>query len=417
MLLAGLMPEYIAPVLTVICFAIVLKEKIKSGEKLRLNRLSVSIAAFWGWMLIGCFWSSSVISSLASMGLWLLMICGFYAFSEALPDEACVDSVIKGGSYTAGIAGFIGIIQMVIFHFGNYFFDGLSKVFNPFWRCLDLLIEKLVVILPEFILAKMPSTTFHTFETRACGTFSNPIFFASIEVMLIPFCAYFFLCGKEKKERIAGLICLMLSVGGIACSYSRGPYLAAAIVFLILLLYGGKKAAKLCAVGVVCGGAVMAAASGTVKRMLTLLSGNDVSVNTRKDIWAAIAESIAKKPVLGYGTGFNNIREILHNQYNIMQPHAHNILLEVWAENGIIGAAFFAAIFIIFFINIVKLYNQKGKQRDYAVTLFASMAGFVLCGMTDCLFYGLKPLQYMLMVFGLSQAVFTIFLNKTEVKK
>ena len=45
------------------------------------------------------------------------------------------------------------------------------------------------------------------------------------------------------------------------------------------------------------------------------------------------------------------------------------------------------------------------------------MAGFVLCGMTDCIFYGLKPLQYMMMDLGLSQAVFTLCLNNTTEAK
>lgn len=414
MLLAGLMPEYVAPVLTVIFSLKVISEVIKSGKKPSFGKVLIAIAAFMGWMLIGCLWSSGAVTSLASMGLWLLMFSGAFAFSQSIGSEDEIDSVLRCGTLSAGIAGAIGIGQMVIFHFGNYIFDGMSRVFNPFWRCLDLLIEKLVAVFPEFIKSRMPATSFHMFETRACGTFSNPIFFASVEVMLLPFAAYCFLCAKEKKHRIMGLVCMILSVGGIACSYSRGPYLALAAVFIVLLFYGGKKSVKLLGVGAVSGAAVLVFASGTVKRILTLLNGTDISVNTRKDIWKAIIESIIRKPVLGYGTGFNNIRTILHEQYGIMQPHAHNILLEVWAENGMIGAAFFAAIFIVFFIEILKLYNKNGKAREYAVTLFASMTGFVLCGMTDCLFYGLKPLQYMMMVFGLSQAVFALFLNKTE---
>ena len=71
-----------------------------------------------------------------------------------------------------------------------------------------------------------------------------------------------------------------------------------------------------------------------------------------------------------------------------------------------------AAVLIVFMINIVKLVKCGVKQRELGVTLFASVAGFVLCGMTDCLFYGLKPLQYFMMVLGLSQAVFVIYLKK-----
>ena len=45
---------------------------------------------------------------------------------------------------------------------------------------------------------------------------------------------------------------------------------------------------------------------------------------------------------------------------------------------------------------------------------FASVAGFVLCGMTDCLFYGVKPLQFFMLVLGLSQAVYMLYNNKNK---
>ena len=158
-------------------------------------------------------------------------------------------------------------------------------------------------------------------------------------------------------------------------------------------------------------------ASGVIKRIFTLLSGNDISVNTRKNIWDAVFDMIKQKPVFGYGTGFDNVRQMLHNVYNIKQPHAHNIFLEVWLENGIFGVILLAAVFVVFFINIIRLIKKGKTERELGITLFASMAGFVLCGMTDCIFYGLKPLQYMMMVLGLSQAVFTLCLNNTTEAK
>ena len=159
----------------------------------------------------------------------------------------------------------------------------------------------------------------------------------------------------------------------------------------------------------------MVFASGTVKRILTLLiNKNDISINTRAQVWRAALDMAFKHPVFGYGTGFNNIRQLMHNDYGVMQPHAHNIFLEIWLENGVLGVALFAAILILFAINLLKLAKKGREYRYYAVTLFASVSGFVLCGMTDCLFYGLKPLQYLMLIFGISQAVFRLFLGKDE---
>ncbi len=413
-LLAGLMPEYIAPFFTAVGFFAVLKRRISEKSKPRFGSLGISIIVYIAWMVVGTIYSSSIISSFASIGLWILMFSGYYFFTETVDSESRVDTVMYCGSLTAGIAGAIGIGQMYLYHIGNHFGSTISNAFNPFWRFLNLLIEKLVVFLPDFITSKMGSTTFHSFDTRACSTFSNPLFFASIEVLLLPFAAYLFLCGDTKKKRIAGFFCFMLSAGGIACSYSRGPYLYAAAVCAILLLYGGKKALKLTGVGIGALGIVMIFASGTIKRIFTLLSGDDISVNTRKALWSGIFDMIKNKPVFGYGTGFDNVRQMLHNVYYVNQPHAHNIFLEAWVENGILGVILLAAVFILFAIKAFRLLKKGGKCKNYAVTLFASVSGFVLCGMTDCLFYGLKPLQYLMMVLGLSQAVFALFLNKKE---
>ena len=92
--------------------------------------------------------------------------------------------------------------------------------------------------------------------------------------------------------------------------------------------------------------------------MLSLLSEKDISVNTRKDLYSAILDMIGDKPILGYGTGFDNVRQMLHNVYNIKQPHAHNIYFEVWLENGIFGMLLLAAIFIVFAILAIVFSNS-----------------------------------------------------------
>ena len=409
-LLAGLSPEYIGPLFTAIGFILVLKNRIKARKKPHFGDLGISILIYMAWMLVSTIWTSSVISSLASLGLWSLMFSGYYFFTETIENETDIDNVIFCGALCAGIAGAIGVGQMVLYHIS----EDISRYFNPFWRFIDFGVEKLVVFLPEFITSKMGSTTFHSFATRGCGTYSNPLFFATAEIMLFPFAAHAALCFEDKKKSIIGLLCLVASLGGIACSYSRGPYIYSVLVFAILLFYGGKKLKTLLLVGSVSACGILIVFNGTVKRLLTLLSNKDISVNTRKVLYDAVFDMIKNKPVLGYGTGFDNVRQMLHNVYEVKQPHAHNIFLEAWVEHGVVGPVLLVAIFVIFFINIIKLVRLGQKQRQYGVTLLASVAGFLLCGMTDCLFYGFKPLQYFLMILGLSQAVSALYLKKKQ---
>ena len=412
---AALLPEYIAPVLMVVCFAIVLKNRIANGIKPHFGAIGTALLAFMGWMVVCSFYSSYIISSLASIGLWILMFSGFYFTSEVLDTEKKIEKTFLVGGISAGTAGAIGIGQMILFHYGDIIIKGLGRFFNPFWHFLDVGIAKLVFLLPEFIRSNMARTTFNVFPARACSTFSNPLFFSAFEVMMLPFAAYCFLCMKEKKYRTIGLICFALAAGGIASSYSRGPYLYAVAVVILLLLYGGKKALKLVGIGAGVLAGVMVFASGTVKRIFSLLNDKDISVNTRTEIWKAVLQIFKKHPIFGYGTGFNNVRQLLHNDYGIKQPHAHNIFFEIQLENGIFGTLLFVALLFVFAINLLKLAKKGKEYRYYAVTLFASVTGFVLCGMTDCLFYGLKPLQYLMIIFGISQAVFNVMLKDEEI--
>ncbi len=408
-MLAALLPDYFAPVITFIGFIAVLKNKNTYKKQPLFGALGICVLVYMGWMIIGSFYSSSALSSAASLALWALSFTNYYFYSKAAVNENVVDSTMYLGGISAGIAGAIGIGQMVLYHIDK----DISNLFNPFWRFINVIVEKIIAALPEVLTVKMPSTTFHSFATRACSTFTNPLFFATVEIMLLPFAAYLFLCAPTRTKRITGLFCFLLAAGGIACSYSRGPYLFAALVCIILLLHGGKKALKLIGVGTLALGAVVVFARGTVKRLFTLLSGNDVSVNTRVALYDSIFDMIKNKPIFGYGTGFDNVRQMLHNVYGVKQPHAHNILLEAWVENGIFGVFLFVAILVVFFMNMVRLFKKGEKARSYAVTLFASIAGFVFCGMTDCLFYGVKPLQYFMLILGLSQAVYTMCCSKT----
>ncbi len=412
-LFAGLMPEYVAPFFTLIGFILVLKNRIKTKTKPNFGDVGISIIVYMAWMLVACLWTSSIVSSLASIGLWALMFSGYYFFTETVKTHEDIERLFFCGALCAGIAGGIGIGQMVLYHISV----DISRYFNPFWRFIDFGVEKLVVYLPDFITSKMGSKTFHSFATRACGTYSNPLFFSSIQIMLFPFAAHTFLCSDNIKKKIIGLGCFMLSLGGVACSYSRGPYVYACVVFAILLFYGGKKLLTLLGIGAVTAGGILIVFNGTIKRLLTVLNNKDISVNTRKILWDAILDMIEQKPIFGYGTGFDNVRQMLHNTYNIKQPHAHNIFLEAWVEHGIIGPVLLLAVFVVFAVNAIRLIRRGVKEREIGVTLLASVTGFFLCGSTDCLFYGLKPLQYFMMVLGISQAVFAIYLNKKNKKE
>ena len=410
---AALSPEYIAPVLAVFGLVYTLRQK-KSG----LNRpayfiIGYAILIYIGWMIIGLTYTDHLLSGAANIVLWLFLFSGLWICTQWLDSYRKIDVLIYAGCIAGGLCGLIGILQMVLFHCAK----DISLMFNPFYRLLDLYIERLINLLPDIIINKFPSTHFHTFAARACGTFSNPLFFATYEIMMMPFAAYCFLNCKKKYRRIIGFFSLIFIIGGVACSYSRGPYLACTLTFAILLSYGGKKSLKMVGTGMGLLAFALVFAGGVFKRLFTLTGEKDVSVSTRELIWAAVADKYGESPVFGFGTGFETVRRILSDTYGIKQPHAHNILLEILLENGVIGVLLFIAACMAFCLCVYKLIFKNSKSRSYAITFLASFAGFFMCGMTDCVFYGFKPLEYMMLILGVTQACFNISFEKDDFKK
>lgn len=409
---SALLPEYLAPVFLAVGTIFTIRKKHAVKRSFGSFFIGYIVMAYMCWMLIGMFYSHSIVSGFGNTFLWVMMYGGIWLFSQWIDTPDKMEAIIFGGTIAAGANGLIGILQAGI----RVVAPGVAPVTNTFWRFIDLIVEFFFKIVVYIVPYEFPKTTFSEYPDRSCGTFSNPLFYATFLVTMIPFAMYCFLNCKERKYRIIGFISLILTLGGLVFSGSRGPYIFAAIVFIMLLSYGGKRALKVLGITAVGTSVVLVAFGGDfITRLLTLINADDKSVNLRKSIYTAILEKIPDRFVFGYGTGFDSVRNILHNEYNIKQPHAHNILLQIQMENGIIGTILFLAICITVVYSLLRVYRKGGKARDFAITIFVSFAGMMMCGMTDCIFYGLKPLQYMMMLFGLTQACVMMYLKGEKI--
>lgn len=413
--LAALLPEYLLPVMCLIAYC----RTLRPGRKLRelrfssFSRTEQTAFVLTVWIVIGSVYTGSHITALVTLFLWCFFMFGSFMMQRTVDRADRLEALFFCGSLGAGVTGGIGILQMVLFHYGAKIAKPLKTMFNPFWHLLDTQMAKLAVALwPKKSLSLLPRTQFIAIRSRASATFTNPIYFAVFLCMMLPLCAWGVFYSRSRRKRLFSLLCLALDLGGIACSYSRGPYLAVGVVFVILLFYGRKYAFRIaCAGGVMlCGAAV--AMRGVFKRLLTLLNTEDISVSTHADIWRACFRMLRGHWLFGYGTGVGNVRNMLHNTYHICQPHAHNIILEMTLENGVIGSGLFIAMLVLLAVQLIRLARRGDVQRGVAVTLLASMAAFCACGMSDYLFYGMKIICYFWMVIGLALSAVRIYASE-----
>jgi exopolysaccharide production protein ExoQ len=76
--------------------------------------------------------------------------------------------------------------------------------------------------------------------------------------------------------------------------------------------------------------------------------GSDSTLTGRREIWDAVWQSIAARPLVGYGydafwRGFDGASAQVWAVIPSQPPHAHNGVLELWLDVGVVGVALLAA--------------------------------------------------------------------------
>lgn len=403
-----LLPEYIAPLATLLPFCSMLKYYRGTGQKIVLKNQQVLMLIFLCWQFIGIFRSNNAGSSILFSFLWLFMFLGFVFVSNLLDSKEVLDRALFAITLSGGIAGSVGIGQIILFHYGPWIAEPLKTMFNPLWGRLDVFLANIAVnyVLPANLVEKLPRQVPFQVVERASSTFTNPIFFACYLVMVLPIAVYCFSRITHGKKKIVSLLCIITIVGGIAGSYSRMPYLAVIVTVFVMLFMGWKYALTIVAASPVF---LWIFPSGVYKRLLSLLDLRDGSIVTRANIWEACAEMLREKWVWGMGPGVGNVRDILISQYGIHQPHAHNLFIQLFLEGGIFGVSVFALIVLWILFDMIVLSLRSKEGRPLAVAIIASLAGLLTCGITDYVLYGPKILQFFMMLLGLALAVKKIY--------
>ena len=106
--------------------------------------------------------------------------------------------------------------------------------------------------------------------------------------------------------------------------------------------------------------------------------------------------------------------KILFSEYGLNKPHAHNFVLEIWMELGIVGLIL---LFIVIAITIGKLLEINSNNKLKITLTFAvvtSFVGFFVFGLSDYIFNSPKQI-IMMIVIGLVQAMSYVY-DKTVIK-
>jgi O-antigen ligase len=151
--------------------------------------------------------------------------------------------------------------------------------------------------------------------------------------------------GRSRLSRLLGWIGIGVTILLIALSQSVSAFVCFAAVNLTMALLRRFRQRRLRSVFVVvtvCTLCTAALLVSTDRDVALGMVGKDATLTGRTEIWAAVMDRIAERPLLGYGYGAFWLRgsgpgEWVRQAIRWETPHSHNGYLDVAADLGLLG--------------------------------------------------------------------------------
>ncbi len=234
--------------------------------------------------------------------------------------------------------------------------------------------------------------------------------------------------GKVRGNSLAGWLVLLsaailVCVGVLVLSQSRGGYLAigiSAIVVLVVMARGKWRWGVIGLIGVmVIAGLVLVSEvglQGVVDKVVDNLPvGSDaLSLSTlsgRVEIWSRAVWAIQDVPLTGLGMNvFRNAIYLLYPTFSLDSSynlgHAHNEVLQAALDLGLPGLVGFLALYIGAAGLLFRAIRRSGIWRLLALGILGGLLAHLLYGIMDAVALGAKPGFLLWWLLGMAYGVY-----------
>lgn len=134
--------------------------------------------------------------------------------------------------------------------------------------------------------------------------------------------------------------------------------------------------------------------------------GGDTTLTGRTLLWAAVLYKIWQRPWLGYGyggfwRGWEGESADVWRTVNWEVPHAHNGLLDLWLDLGLLGLTVFIVSYIVIFLRAVSLIRQTKLIESFWPLVY--LIFFLLSNLTESSLVkpGLSWILYVTLIFSM----------------
>ena len=224
---------------------------------------------------------------------------------------------------------------------------------------------------------------------RVYSYFDNPNALGELLLLSLPILVALVFGSRHLISKAAAAGIFLIGAVCMAMTYSRASWVGLAAAAFIYVFLWNRRLIPLCLLaGIV---ALPLLPTSVLNRILTITNLSDSSTSSRFPQYEAAFRLLMREPVTGAGLGADAVRQAVRMQslYQGSAPfvHAHNTLMQIWAENGIVGMLSFAASVIW----MTKAAARSVKTcpdtaaKHLAIGGTAAILGAMVCGLADYL--------------------------------
>lgn len=274
-----------------------------------------------------------------------------------------------------------------------------------------------------FGVATIQNIVGETNDYRVSGSLGDPNLFAMVMVVLVPIALERLANEKRFVLRALAAYALLVSVLAIIFTYSRGGFLALCVVAGLSLFWRKPPVITVLIVAILIVTTIPFLPPSYAARMQTItdfISPSEVSLKSEVSFRGRVSElgvawmMLRDHPITGVGAGNYNTEYLDYSRQLGWDPRneergAHNLYLEVAAEQGLIGLS--VLVYILYSL-LMGLYSAAHRFRTSNQTLYGDMAIAMLVGMVGYLsaslfIHNVFP-YYLWMLIGISMAIVQI---------
>ncbi len=239
--------------------------------------------------------------------------------------------------------------------------------------------------------------------TRVYSFFGNPNVYGEYLVMVLPIMFALFYKTKNKIKKVFYLGIFAFGAVNVLMTLSRGSMLSLAIAMVILVVLGAQDYLAFLVLAGLVGSSILP--ESIIRRILSIFKGGDTSTSYRKSIYQASIDMLKDYSISG--TGLGQFKE-LYKVYSLNAAksfHAHNTILMIYIEMGILGLISFLAMIITWSRDMITSIKYKtSKLNIISLSIFAGIIGCSIQGMVDHIWHNYDIMFIYFLLLGLGSA-------------